>query len=48
MKKIVKYTNGTYYKALYNLVLTDYSVPEEERIRDNHYLEYFQLIKQHY
>lgn len=43
-KKIVKYTNGTYYKAPYNLVLTDYSVPEEdERIRDNHYLEYMKI-----
>lgn len=48
-KKIVKYTNGIYYKAPYNLVLTDYSVSEEDEIiRDNHYLEYFQLIKQHY
>lgn len=43
-KKIVKYTNGTYYKAPYNLVLTDYNVPEEdERIRDNHYLEYMKI-----
>lgn len=48
-KKIFKYTNGTYYKAPYNLVLMDYSVPEkDERICDNHYLGYFQLIKQHY
>lgn len=39
-KKIVKYTNGTYYKAPYNLVLVGYNVPDEdEKIRDNHYLE---------
>lgn len=35
--KIIKYTNGTYYKAPYNLVLIDYNVPDEdEKVRSNH------------
>lgn len=38
--KIVKYSNGTYYKAPYNLVLVDYNLPDSgEKIRDNNYLQ---------
>lgn len=38
--KIVKYSNGTYYKAPYNLVLVDYNLPDSgDRIRSNHYLQ---------
>ncbi len=39
-EKILKYTNGTYYKAPYDLVLTDYNLPDsKEKIRDNNYLK---------
>lgn len=39
-EKIIKYTNGTYYKAPYDLVITGYNLPDsKERIRSNHYLQ---------
>lgn len=38
--KILKYTNGTYYKAPYNLVLVGYSLPDSgEKITDMNYLQ---------
>ena len=38
--KIVKYTDGTYYKAPYNLVLVGYNLPDEdERITGRNYLQ---------
>lgn len=38
--KILKYTNGTYYKAPYDLVLVGYSLPDEKkRITSKHYLQ---------
>ena len=42
--KIVKYTNGTYFKAPCDLVITSYNVPDsKERIRSNNYVEYKKL-----
>ena len=39
-EKIIKYTNGTYYKAPYDLVITGYNLPgSKEKIRSNNYLE---------
>ncbi len=39
-EKILKYTNGTYYKAPYDLVITDYNLPDaKEKIKDNNYLK---------
>lgn len=39
--KIVKYTNGTYFKAPCNLVITSYNVPDsKEKIRSNNYVSY--------
>lgn len=38
--KIVKYTNGTYYKAPYNLVLVSYNLPDsKDRISAQNYLQ---------
>lgn len=38
---IVKYTNGTYYKAPCDLVITSYNVPDsKEKIKSNNYIEY--------
>ncbi len=37
--KIIKYTNGTYYKAPYNLVITETSLPDSgDRVRSNNYI----------
>lgn len=42
--KIVKYTNGTYYKAPCDLVITSYNVPDsKEKIKSNNYVEYKSL-----
>ena len=42
--KIVKYTNGTYFKAPNDLVITSYNVPDsKEKIRSNNYIEYKSL-----
>lgn len=39
--KIVKYTNGTYYKSPCDLVITSYNVPDaKEKIKSNNYVEY--------
>ncbi len=39
--KIVKYTNGTYFKAPCDLVVTNYNVPDsKEKIKSNNYVEY--------
>lgn len=39
-EKIIKYTNGTYYKAPYDLVITGFNLPDsKEKIRSNNYLE---------
>lgn len=42
--KIVKYTNGIYYKAPCDLVITSYNVPDsKEKIKSNNYVEYKSL-----
>ena len=42
--KIVKYTNGTYLKAPYDLVITSYNVPDsKEKVRSNNYVSYKSL-----
>lgn len=42
--KIVKYTNGTYYTAPYNLVLVSYNLPDSgERITDMHNIQFKKL-----
>lgn len=39
-EKIIKYTNGTYYKAPYDLVITAYNLPQtKEKIKTNHTLQ---------
>lgn len=38
--KILKYTNGTYYKAPYDLVIVGYNLPDSKgRIRSNHNIQ---------
>ena len=40
-EKIIKYTNGTYYKAPYDLVITGYNLPDsKEKIRSNNTYNY--------
>lgn len=42
--KIVKYTNGTYLKAPYDLVITSYNVSDsKEKVRSNNYVSYISL-----
>lgn len=37
---LLKYTNGTYLKAPYDLVVTDYSLPEADEVcKNSHYIE---------